>query len=170
MDQPRDEHGQFITLEKYVMSLMDERFEALRREIAKDLKALDLQAVEYERRLQDLNHAHARAQEAQNTFLREDKYEDTQKSDEVARKLALDRLDERIAEVNRTISAKLEDYITRYEARQREIDQAIDISKGAALEAQRIAEAQTKKNNRNMAILGIVVTIIIAVSNWFGTF
>ncbi len=158
MDQPRNEHGQYVTLRDFVMSLMDERFAALRRELAQDQKALRLQADEYERRLEDLNHAHARAQSALNTFVSIDKYEDMMAAEESARKLALERFDE-----------KLEDYIKRYEARQREIDQAIAIGEGAAQEAKRAAEEQGRKSNRNMALVTIALTIIIAISNWFGS-
>lgn len=179
MEQPRNQQGQYISLEKFVMQLMDERFSGLRRELAQEQKALRLQAEEYERRLKDLNHAHARAQEALNTFVRIDKYEDQMESEAEARKLALDRLDEKLRSLDRNINQKLDDYITKVEARQAEIDQAIALGKGATQEATRAAEEQGRKSdaqarelarrtNRNMTILGIGVAIFVAVINYLG--
>lgn len=149
--------------------LLDQRFANLDERFGHTDKALELQAKEYERRLADLNHAHEEALRVQHTFVSIDKYEDKMESEEQARSLALDRLDEKIAGLDRTLTDKLTDYITKYEARQREIDQALDIGKGAAAEAQRAAEAQGRKNNRNMALVTIALTIIIAVSNWIGS-
>lgn len=71
-----------------------EHFEALQTE--RD-KALALQHAEYERRLQDLNHAHERAQETAHTYLTIDKYEAVQKAEATALELALDRQDGRLA-------------------------------------------------------------------------
>lgn len=137
--------------------LLDTKFNTIDERFAALNKALELQAREYSRRLEDLNHAHARAVEVQSTFVSIDKYEAATQAEERARKLALDRLDE-----------KLEEYILRYEIRQREIDQALAIGEGASREAQRIAEEQGRKTNRNMAILGVVVAIVVAVSNYIG--
>lgn len=142
-------------------------------------KALELQAREYERRLEDLNHAHARAQEALNTFVSIDKYESNVESETAARKIALERIDERIAALDRSINEKLDAYITKAEARQAEIDQALTLQEGAAQEAQRAAEDQgrksdeqarelARKTNRNMAILGVVVAVFVAAVNFLG--
>lgn len=171
--------------------LLDERFSNLDERFDHTNKALELQAKEYSRRLDDLNHAHAEAVRLQATFVSFDKWEDKMLSEAEARKIALDRLDEKLEEGNRRLDEKLteqgvrftdklDEYIKKYEIRQREIDQAMDISKGAAEEAKRISEeqgrktraeadAQARKTNRNMAILGVVVTVIIAAANWLGS-
>ena len=162
------------------MTIVDERFVGLRRELAMDARALELQAKEYARRLEDLNHAHARAQEALNTFVRIDKYEDQVKAAEQARKIAVERLNEKLEALSVQINTKVDDYITKDEARQAKLDQAMAIQRGAAEEAQRaseeqgrknrdLAEAQTRKTNRNMALVTIALSIIIAVSNWAGS-
>lgn len=159
--------------------LLDARFGAIDREFGHVQKALELQAKEYERRLDALNHAHERALEVQHTFVSIDKYEDKMEAEEQARKIALERLDERIADLDRNINQKLDDYITKAEARQAEIDQAIASQEGAAAEAQRAAEDQgrksdaqarelARKTNRNMALLGIAVAVFVAVANWLG--
>lgn len=154
-------------------SSVDQRFEYVQR-------ALELQAGELARRLDELNHAHARAQDALNTFVRIDKWEDSERSQEEARKIALERLDEQIATVDRSFTDKLDAYITKTEARQADIEAAIATSKGAAEESKRVAEkegresreaaeAQHRKTNRNIAIAGMILTAIIALSNWFGS-
>ena len=51
------------TLKEYVERILAERD-----------RALEKQAVEYERRLSDLNHAHERAQEVAHTYVSADKY------------------------------------------------------------------------------------------------
>lgn len=160
--------------------LLDSRFDNLDQRFDHTNKALELQAREYERRLSDLNHAHEEALRVQHTFVSIDKYEDKMKSEEEARKIALDRLDEKISAMNTRFEEKLDDYIKRYELRQREIDQALAIGKGAADEAERIAheqsqkakelsEHQARRTNRNMALVTIALTIIIAISNWIGS-
>lgn len=58
-------------------------------------KALVKQAVEYERRLSDLNHAHERAAEVAHTNVSLDKFETARATDAVALKLALERVDQR---------------------------------------------------------------------------
>ena len=145
--------------------LLDERFDHLDDRFGHVQKALELQAIEYERRLTDLNHAHQEALRVQHTYITIDKYEDKMKSEEQARIVALQRLDEKLDSQAQRVDEKLEDYIKRYEIRQREIDQALAIGKGAADAATRIAEEQGRKQNRNMAIVTIVLTIIIAVTN-----
>jgi hypothetical protein len=58
--------------------------------------ALELQAKEYERRLETLNHAHEQAQETAHTYLTIDKYEALRQSDETARILAFRRVEEKL--------------------------------------------------------------------------
>lgn len=160
--------------------LLDARFLSVDQRFEYTDKALELQAGELARRLDELNHAHARAQEALNTFVRIDKWEDKVESEENARKIALNRLDERIKAVDTSFDEKLNAYITKTEARQADIETAIATSKHAAEEAKRVAEkegrdsrdaaeAQHRKTNRNMAIAGLLLTGIIALSNWFGS-
>lgn len=60
-------------------------------------KALVHQHTEYERRLEDLNHAHQRAQQTAHTYLTIDKYEDNREAEATALKLALERQDGRLA-------------------------------------------------------------------------
>lgn len=135
-----------------------------------DRTAVRLQAEEYERRLTALNHAHERAVEVQHTYVTADKYEDKLEAELMARNLALTRIDERFTE-----------FVTRYEARQREVDVLIAAQKGAAMEAKRAAEEQgrkavaataeaTRKTNRNLGIMAIVVTVVIAIANGIGPF
>lgn len=156
------------------LATIDERFERIQ-------KALELQASEYERRLELLNHAHERAVEVQHTFVSVEKYEDKLSSEAEARKIALERLDEKILSLDRALNDKLDDYITKTEARQSEMDQTIASQEGAAKEALRAAEEQGRKSkeitelqhrktNRNMAMVTIALTIIIALSNWFPGF
>lgn len=154
-----------------------EYFERLLKEIEKRYeqrfreqdKALQLQAAEYSRRLTALNHAHEQAVEVQHTYVTQDKYEDKLLAEEQARIQALQRVDERF-----------EDYVKRYEARQREVDVLLAAQKGAA-EAARVAaeeqgrksvrasEEQGRKNNRNIAIVGLALTLIIAFANFWGS-
>lgn len=70
-------------------ALLDERYEAQEN-------ARQLQATEYERRLQALNHAHEQAVEVQHTYVTQDKYEDNKERDAEALKLALERQDGRL--------------------------------------------------------------------------
>lgn len=148
--------------------LLDIRFDHLDERFGHVQTALELQAREYERRLEDLNGAHKEAIRVQHTYVTVDKYEDRMLAQELARQIAVDRLDEQLASTTLRTDEKLEDYIKRYEVRQREIDQALDISKGASDAAQRISEEQGRKTNRNMALMGLALTIIIAAANWLG--
>lgn len=72
-------HREIERLEK----LNDTKLAALRTEIIVTLSsqaaALQLQAKEYERRLQDLNHSHQQAVERYSTFLPREIYETSQK-------------------------------------------------------------------------------------------
>ena len=141
--------------------LLDERFAALKQ-------ALDLQAREYERRLSLLNHAHEKAVEERGTFVTQEKYEDKMKAEATARRIALDRVDE-----------KFEEYVKLYERRQREVDEALALMKGAAegaataaeaqgRETQRATEEAARRTNRNLVVTGIAVSVIVAVANGAG--
>lgn len=143
---------------------LDERQDA-------DRKAVQLQAAEYERRLDALNHAHERAVQVQHTYVTQDKYEDKVHAEASARSLALERIDE-----------KFNDHVKRYELRQREIDlnaaalksaqeliaQTAATTAAAAKEessreadrAKQTALAVERRANRNLTIVGIAVAVI----------
>lgn len=59
-------------------------------------RALQLQAQEYERRLEVLNHEHARAQETAQTYVAATKYEDGLRSEAQARMAALAAADTQV--------------------------------------------------------------------------
>lgn len=137
---------------------INERFAALD-------KALELQAKEYERRLHDLNGEYVRDRQRQNQYVTTDKYENNLTQEREKREFALARVDE-----------KFEDYIKRYEARQREVDLLLSAQKGAAEEAKRAAEEQGRKirdetekqgrkQARNLLLMGLVLTGLIAAIN-----
>ena len=131
--------------------LMDERFAAID-------KALELQAEEYSRRLKDLNGEYIRDRERQNDYVTVEKYEDKLAAEAQARDVALTRVDE-----------KFQDYVKRYEVRQREVDQALSMMKGAADQAQRAIEEQARRTNRNIAILGLALAVLVALANYIGS-
>jgi len=85
------------------LAVLDER-------ICQMQKALKLQAVEYERRLMDLNHAHEKAIAVQHTYVTQDKYEDALKAEKEARDAALTHADERFRE-----------FVARYEMRHEQL-------------------------------------------------
>lgn len=131
-------------------------------------RALELQAKEYDRRLDSLNHAHEKAVQVQHTYVTQDKYEDKLTSEAAAREYALDRVNE-----------KFEDYVKRYEQRQREVDLLLQAQANSQEEAKRASEkaAQTakdaaaetfRKSNRNIAIVGLLLTSIIVTMNLIG--
>lgn len=154
------------------MRLRDLEIAAARIEAVADAvqTATKLQASEYERRLEALNHAHEKAIQVQHTYVTQDKYEATLEAEKLARDIALTRIDERFME-----------FVTRYEARQREVDLLIAAQKGAAEEAKRTAAqteqkaiaatvAATHKTNRNLGIMALVVTLVVAIANGAGPF
>lgn len=90
-------------VEREYRQRIDERFDTLE-------KALELQAREYARRLDILNHAHEQAKERNALFVSDDKYETRMLAEEKARSLALERIDEKFSE-----------HIKRYEIRHEEL-------------------------------------------------
>lgn len=177
-------------------------------------QALKVQAEEYARRLHDLNGEYKRDRDRQQEYVRTDrfeaamnvekdkfaefveryetrheeivnaqhdyvttdKYEDKLHSEKDAREHALQRVDERFSE-----------YVTRWEARQREIDQTIVTLSQAAAEAKRIAEDQgrqtraeadaqarkqkeeqseaARRQTRNITLMGIGLAFIVGLAN-----
>lgn len=126
---------------------IDERFAALD-------KALQLQATEYERRLHDLNGEFERDRTRQHDYVTVDKYESTLASEKIAREAALLRVDE-----------KFDDYVKRYEIRQREVDLLLAAQAGAADEAKRAVEEQGRKSNRNLGIASLILGAIVFGAN-----
>lgn len=126
---------------------VDERFDAHER-------ALKLQAGEYKRRLAGLNHESQRIEEIVAKTVTQEKYEAERESDKTARDVALKRVDERF-----------DDHVKRYELRQRELDQALDIQTGAAAEVKRAVDAAARKQTRNLTIAGLILAGVIAVFN-----
>lgn len=148
------ERDVYVTLRDYFHALraedrrqVDERFAALS-------KALDLQAAEYERRLHALNGEFERDRERQHNYVTTDKWEATNKAESTARTAALLRVDE-----------KFEEYVKRYEVRQREVDLLLAAQSGAAEEAKRAVEEQGRKSNRNLGIASLVLGIVVFGAN-----
>jgi phosphopantetheine adenylyltransferase len=134
-------------LEAERMKRIDERFEALG-------KALEIAAQEYARRLHDLNGEYKRDRERQAQYVTIDKYETQTRAEQIARETALLRVDE-----------KFEEYVKRYEVRQREVDLVLSVQKGAAEQAIRAAEETGRKSNRNLAIASICLAGLVLLAN-----
>lgn len=126
---------------------LDERFDAMD-------KALELQAAEYARRLHDLNGEYQRDRIRQNDYVTVDKWETTNEGERIARVAALLRVDE-----------KFEEYVKRYEVRQREVDLLLAAQSGAADEARRAVEEQGRKSNRNLGMASLGLGILVFGAN-----
>jgi hypothetical protein len=82
---------------EWTIRTLHEHFDKLWKSESKSIRrALKLQAKEYERRLDGLNHAHEQAQETAHTYVTLDKYEDWIKQNTTGRETAFDRADEKI--------------------------------------------------------------------------
>lgn len=154
-----------VSLREYVMAAilnlerrMEERLEALD-------KALVLQAEEYARRLHALNGEYQRDRERQSAYVTVDKWETMNESERVARIAALLRVDE-----------KFEEYVKRYEARQREVDLLLAAQAGAAEEAKRAMEDAVRKSDsqsrelarrqsRNLGLASLTLGVIVFGAN-----
>jgi hypothetical protein len=167
-------------IERAVYIDVREHFAALRRE---DLRRLDerfvaqeeagrLRAEELARRLEVLNHAHEQAREKERDFISRETYETfvlryqdahqavkndivaAAKSESLKTEANFERVDE-----------KFNEYVKRYEARQREVDLLLSAQKGAAEEAKRAVEEQARKANRNLGIASLVLGLIVFAAN-----
>ncbi len=128
-------------------------------------KALRLQAEEYERRLDVLNHAHEEAREVAAKTVNRKEFEDYVKATQMARDEAVrTEADKRELALQR-VDEKFDDYVKRYEVRQREVDQALTTQKASAEAARQFAQEAVQKANRNIAALGVVLAVVIAVMN-----
>jgi len=137
------------------------------RQVA-DRRALKLQAAEYGRRLDDLNHAHEQAREVQNTYVTTEKYEDKIAAEAEARDTALLRVDEKFNAALVRVDERFADHVKRWELRQREIDQALAVQSGAAEEATKQIDRQTRITNRNIAIAVLAISAVSVTANYFG--
>lgn len=124
-----------------------------------------LQATEYERRLDTLNHAHEVALVKERDYVSQEKFDDYSASQSVAlitqlssekeaREKALERVDERF-----------EDFVTRYELHQREVDEQLAIQRGVAEESARTLEKATVRLGLVIAALGVFLTVVVLFAN-----
>lgn len=90
---------------------MPESFEVrlarLQEEFWASEKALQIQAKEYERRLETLNHAHERAEGLQHTFVPQDKFEDRLEAQATARNTAIEHLSDKLAEAHKAMDEQV---------------------------------------------------------------
>ena len=166
------EHDVYVSLREYFAALraadqrrLDERFIAQER-------ANELKAEELARRLEVLNHAHEQAREKERDFISRETYETFVLRYQDAHQAVKNE----ILSASHTESEKLEvglarvdekfnEYVKRYEARQREVDLLLSAQKGAAEEAKRAVEEQARKANRNLGIASLVLGIIVFAAN-----
>jgi predicted ribosome quality control (RQC) complex YloA/Tae2 family protein len=76
---------------------LEHRIIRIETQMAEREKALLVQAAEYERRLDSLNHAHEEAMRVQHTYVTADKYEDYIEQARHANDASLERMNEKIA-------------------------------------------------------------------------
>jgi translation initiation factor 2B subunit (eIF-2B alpha/beta/delta family) len=98
MSKPSTSDWTIPTLYEHLRTLWKSESRAVRR-------ALKLQATEYERRLDSLNHAHEQAVETAHTYVTLDKYEDWIKQNASAKDTAFERADEKIEGLKLRIEA-----------------------------------------------------------------
>lgn len=113
-------------------------------------KALQLQASEYERRLQTLNHEYARIAEVLAKSVSQERFEEYVKS-------------EREREVERSKTDKMANDLAFANINQRfgEVDKVLAGQKA-------VVEAQAKTFNRNIAIATVVLAVVVVVISLVG--
>lgn len=164
-DLERIEKALFVDIGKYVQDLSVERDRRIDERFAALAKALDLQAVENQRRLSILNGEFERDRKRQQDFVSAEKWEATNTAEREARDTALTRVNE-----------KFEDYIKRYEIRQHEVDNRLqaqenaakaskEAAANAAQAAKTAAEAQGRKSNRNLGITTLALAVLVFLAN-----
>jgi hypothetical protein len=87
--------------------LAQERWKNHHREHRDLRRAVKLQAGEYERRLDELNHAHAEAKAKEAEYVTRDKFEDYIARADDARTTAFARMDERFTTMERTFNERV---------------------------------------------------------------
>ena len=108
-----DDSGRFVSLE----TILEDREKAHEKQHSLEQKAVDLQANEYARRLENLNHAHAESVRVQQTYVTSEKYEDrVEVIDDKLDKLELNSItrEVRTALIDRLVHVEAE-YISRKE-------------------------------------------------------
>lgn len=144
------------------LARLEERIEGMRA-------AVELQAAEYERRLQDLNHSHDEARKVQSVTVTRDRFDEYVKTEAEKTAIALRQEEEKRVLALLRVDEKFDDYITRYEQDKRETDRALDTMRGAAEQAKRTVEDQARKTNRNIGIVAIALTAVIGLANYIGS-
>ena len=155
----------FLALRAADLERLDERFRAQER-------ANTLKAEELARRLEVLNHAHEQAREKERDFISRETYETFvlryQDAHQAVKNeiLSASHAESEKLEVGLArVDEKFNEYIKRYEARQREVDVLLAAQKGAAEEAKRAVEEQARKANRNLGIASLVLGVIVFAAN-----
>lgn len=144
----------------YTVSMTRERWVSHAREHKLGERALRLQAKEYERRLETLNHENARILSAQDTYLRKDNYESGKKELE-------QRIDTLVREFSQRFESQANLSATNRDATNARITNLEQGAKElAALTAERknatdiaIAE-RTRRATINMWLIGTIVAIV----------
>lgn len=145
--------------------VVDERFQRVWDRFDATDKALRLQADEYQRRLEALNGEYKRDQARQTNYVTTEKFEDNLKAEKLAREAALLRVDEKFDDGLRRIDEKFTDYVKRYEQDKRDLDILLAAQKGAAEAAKQAALEQGRKTNRNIAVVGSFLGIMVFLLN-----
>jgi hypothetical protein len=166
------ERDVYVSLRDYFIALraadqrrLDERFQA--QEHANVIKAEELA-----RRLEVLNHAHEQAREKERDFIQRETYEtfvvryqDAHQSLKNEIVAATKAQQDRVESSFERVDEKFNEYIKRYEVRQREVDVLLAAQKGAAEEAKRAVEEQGRKSNRNLGMVSLGLGIIVFLAN-----
>lgn len=135
----RNDHEALVRVEEQIQGMKEAR---------------ELQAEEYERRLEALNGEASRIQTILNKSVTSEKFDDYSKTEKEAREIALDRVNERFTE-----------HVKNYELRQRDVDLQLSAARGAA-EQVKIATAEiNRRQARNMTVGGLVISSIVVVVN-----
>lgn len=131
------------------------RLAVLEARMAERDKALKVQAKEYERRLEALNHAHEQAIQVQHTYVTEDKFEAQIKAESLARSEAVDRVNERF-----------NDHVRRYEDRHQELSDEMVAMRANNAAVQHLSEEQGRRQSRNLALATVVISVVVALANF----
>lgn len=170
-----------------IRSGLEVRLARLEEQVRAGEKAVRLQAEEYKRRLETLNHAHEQIQEILKLSVTSDKFEEYIKTENKAREEAQKvEADKRELALDR-VNEKFDDYVKRWEQIQSEQAQQIVTLSAAAAEAKRIAQDQgrqtreeadrmarqqqtaaelaQRKQTRNITVAGITLAAIVGLAN-----
>lgn len=143
MHQPRDpENGRFTAA--LTERVLEEFRKAHAQEHRSESRALQLQSKEYERRLTELNHAHAQAVQKEKDYVQVDKFDD-----------AMTRLD--------TAAKRLEE---RIDAAAGILGERVRPLEDAQLKAATKTEVEKTKSTGNKALIGSVVSGVVAVASF----